>query len=89
MNMDLTGKMKKPDGFEYNSIVKNFKTKSFGRLDDLFATIKTFLFFIFKTRKLQSVSKIKLILSPNKLSSEKNFVFEYKCDQNPNKCKFL
>lgn len=88
MNMAKFDKPKESDKLEYNFIVNNFRTKKFDRFQDNFAIIKTFLFFIFKTRKLQPVSKIKLILSPTKFSIDATFLFEYQCRQNQNRCKF-
>ncbi len=80
--------LKESDEFGYEFIVNKFKTVKFGRFRDYIAEIKTFLFFIFLTKNLQSVSKIKLILIPAKIPNNRTYSFEYKCESNFNKCRF-
>ena len=88
MNIITMDKHKASDKVGYDYIINNFKTKKCGRFQEKVAKIKTFLFFIFRTRRLQHVSKIKLILTPNKFPSAAEFLFEYKCKQPYNRLKF-
>ena len=79
MNQNPNDTLKECDQPEFNGIVRNFKTVKVGWLLSLLAKIKTFLFFIFCTRKFDRVSKIKLIMTPSKIPSGRNYSFESKC----------